>query len=66
MHSGSEVVGSTAGALRVEADWGCSEDASVGVMLVVEVVSVSTTRFVGRRILDAKRTKGKERLGEGE
>ena len=51
----------SAGALRVDAEWGrCSVDASVEVMLVVEVVSVSTTRLVGRRILDADRKKEKK------
>ena len=39
------------------------EDASVGVMEVMEVVSMSTTRLVGRRILDAEGTKEKEGLG---
>ena len=39
------------------------EDADGEVMLVVEVMSVSTTRDVGRRIFDARRTKERKDWG---
>ena len=54
----TEVVEGDSTGWRVLADWGrLVEDAEGEVVLVVEVMSVSTTRDVGRRILDAGRTK---------